>query len=1293
MRDRTRLNYRSLMLISIDNPGRLSFRALRTTGMSHGTSRPHRLILILLLLVSLTGFFQSSRAFAAMKFWDTNGFLSGAGGATPAGTWNTGGVANWATNTWGIGFTTTWAAGDDAVFSAGTGATGIFIVTVSGTNSVHNITVEEGTPTLTGGTLTLVTSDATWDGGLGLMVNSAINFNTFKLKTNGIVNLGGNLTISDKLEVQAGTTTVTGTNSGSGGVKLDGAGTGRTLVIGSDTALGTGGTFEWGEGFLSTTGGSRTISSGIAVDWKNKPITFAGSDNLTFNGVVTIANNNNISVTGTGRLTFAGGLVGNREPTKLGTGTWVLGGTTTSDKNFKVNQGTLLVNGVHSGGDNYTVTPTVAGSAATLGGIGTIGPMKAAGKNLTLTGATISTIATRAILNPGDGTNYNPLTVGTSGVNMNATFGNLSRLAIDIDGANADRLTILGNLTLSSSTTDDLVFNVLNTPTAGKYTILSYTGTRTDSGSTGFTTATGIPTGYRLSYSNFLSSNGTIDLIQGAVILPTATPTNASIITGGTTPITVSVKNNAQTGGDTLNQFRVSAGTNVTGSSVNGGPLAPQASSGSVGSFTFNGTAVGVTAGSVSVSSTDSGVTTPVAGNFNVNVYGHASGSVGGTTLTIPDVILGYGSAVASSNSINVSNASGFRVNLKTTNNGPLNSLSLNNVGGVGAGASGSLTGSLATGKGIGSYSQGLTLTFADDSVLSGASSSLGTQAITVNGNVFDHASGSVGGTTLTIPDVILGYGSAVASSNSINVSNASGFRVNLKTTNNGPLNSLSLNNVGGVGAGASGSLTGSLATGKGVGSYSQGLTLTYADDSASSGASSSLGTQAITVSGNVLNHASPSLSTASITFGNLLVGYAATPVGVNLQNAAGPNRADLVLTAVNGSGNTGTLTRSGASTGSVAAGGSLANSIGLATTASGSFAASYAYDVEDQNLLGGTDLTTQNLSASATVYDPASLTANTASTLDSGNNVSIANASGTFRSAAFVDAISISTGWTLNNLSVGNAIASGAGTPTATVTHNDVGLLNNYVVTGTLGITLENDQTILGSGNQDLGTFNWNLSHTVRGQSGSQSAHVPANGAYDGLSGTSDKLLGSVARLLDGDNSNGPATTVMTTWRSRTGTELPSNSSSPLASDVVDLMGSAGDVFVMELTYDQGQVSTEANSALSGALHLAWLDGGVWKRAIEGNTGTNTTIPAFLNYQGSWAASEAGLILGAWGIDTVNKVAWAVLDHSGEFAVVAEAVVPEPSTFLLGVLGIGMLALSAWRCRRNSGLMPCAAR
>jgi hypothetical protein len=351
-------------------------------------------------------------------------------------------------------------------------------------------------------------------------------------------------------------------------------------------------------------------------------------------------------------------------------------------------------------------------------------------------------------------------------------------------------------------------------------------------------------------------------------------------------------------------------------------------------------------------------------------------------------------------------------------------------------------------------------------------------------------------------------------------------------------------------------------------------------------------------------------------------------------------------------------------------------------TTTAGSFNANYAYDVEDQNLAGGLDQATQNLAVSGNVYAAASITANTATTLNSGSSVLINNAAAApLRATAYVDTYSISPGWTLNNLGVGSTIAPGAGAPTANVSFDDTGLLNNYVVTGTLLIMLENDQAITGTTNQDLGSYNWNLSHTVSGQTGIQAAPVAVNGAYDNLAGTSDKLLASIATLLDGDNVNGPATSVTMIWRDRVGAELPSGSPRPLVSDVADLDGTAGDVFVLQMNYDQGQASTEAASAAAGSLFLAWFDGSDWVNAIQGNVGTNTTNPAFLNYQGSWASSGAGLTLGAWGVDIANDVVWAVLDHNSEFAVEAD-VVPEPSTIVLVIAGIGML-VGACRCGR----------
>lgn len=436
-------------------------------------------------------------------------------------------------------------------------------------------------------------------------------------------------------------------------------------------------------------------------------------------------------------------------------------------------------------------------------------------------------------------------------------------------------------------------------------------------------------------------------------------------------------------------------------------------------------------------------------------------------------------------------------------------------------------------------------------------------------------------------------------------------------------------------------------------------------------------------LTGTVLNHSAPSLSTASIDFGDVLVGTVVASENGNLQNAIGPFRADLVLTTVNGSGHTSTLTRGGSSTGSIAAGSSLANSIGLVMSAAGAYSATYGYDVEDQNVAGGVDQTTQNIAVSATVIAAALLTDNSATTLGDGSAVLVSNAAAApLRSVAYVNSYSISPSWTLNNLAVGSVMVPGSNTSTASVSVDDTGLLNGQSIGGTLSIQFENNQAIMGAADQDLGSLAWNLSHTVSGNVGDGSADVGNGGSYAGLNGHSDETLGTQAHLLGGTNSTGLPTTVTMTWRDRTADEangfaasLPLGSVG-LATDVLNLSGTEGSAFVLELTVDP-------QSSLD-SLFLAWFDGADWVLATLGNLGVNTTNPLWLNYQGSWEDSGAGLALGAYGYG--NGVVWAVLDHTSEFsAVEVEAnveAVPEPSTMVLAVVGLLTLGLVA--CRRR---------
>src|SRR5437870_13217460 len=81
---------------------------------------------------------------AAVKYWDINGATAGAGGATPSGTWDTGTTANWTTDSTGSSAATTWASANTAIFSAGTDATGLFTVTLVGTETIDGFSANEG---------------------------------------------------------------------------------------------------------------------------------------------------------------------------------------------------------------------------------------------------------------------------------------------------------------------------------------------------------------------------------------------------------------------------------------------------------------------------------------------------------------------------------------------------------------------------------------------------------------------------------------------------------------------------------------------------------------------------------------------------------------------------------------------------------------------------------------------------------------------------------------------------------------------------------------------------------------------------------------------------------------------------------------------------------------------------------------------------------------------------------------------------------------------------------------------
>lgn len=249
-----------------------------------------KLLPALLVFISV-GFISTSLAQTTV-YWDRNGSTAGAGGASPSGTWvNNNGAPNrnWSTSSAGTVNTARWNDGSYAVFSAGTDATGSYTVTVSGTVSVDGITIEEGTPTFSGGTINfgdstpdfivntgstaivdsrITGSDGLTKGGAGtLILNSTANSWTGPLTINaGLVQLNTSNVIPDAsavtiasgatLRLNAGVSETIGVFSGAGTFEKLGAG---TFTLGSDSTFG--GTFLLGGGTLNLGGNNLIVDT------------------------------------------------------------------------------------------------------------------------------------------------------------------------------------------------------------------------------------------------------------------------------------------------------------------------------------------------------------------------------------------------------------------------------------------------------------------------------------------------------------------------------------------------------------------------------------------------------------------------------------------------------------------------------------------------------------------------------------------------------------------------------------------------------------------------------------------------------------------------------------------------------------------------------------------------------------------------------------------------------------------------------------------------------------------------
>jgi fibronectin-binding autotransporter adhesin len=404
-------------------------------------------------------------------YWDTNSTTAGTG--TAGGTWDQNTTSDWTTDSTGVATTAKWQSltsvnGGIATFAAGTNATGSYTVTGSGTiTGIKGITFEEGTVTLSGGTLTLA-------------ADSNINTNASNASISSVITGGFGIT-----KLGSGTLTLSGTNTYTGTTNIGTAGgvSGGTLAFGAASVLpsttvtvfagtlnvGTRndsiGALVLGGGASGTTAsvtgstGVLTLGGDITYDATNNP---AGA---TISAKVALGGNRTITVgsssgSGGDDLSITGVVSGTGFGiTKSGAGTLSVGGTNTYTGNTTVSQGTLQVDATaasNSNGPLGKATTAVVVNDANTGTndtglvIGTTGV--SIGRKVTVANAGTGTVTLggSSALTSGTGTFNNTITLNKD-ANLNADGTAAITFSGQITGTGNITKTGTGNVTLSST--------------------------------------------------------------------------------------------------------------------------------------------------------------------------------------------------------------------------------------------------------------------------------------------------------------------------------------------------------------------------------------------------------------------------------------------------------------------------------------------------------------------------------------------------------------------------------------------------------------------------------------------------------------------------------------------------------------------------------------------------------------------------------------------------------------------------------------------------------------------------
>lgn len=359
--------------------------------------RSHRSLLGFFMLALTMSWQITMPLMGATVYWDVNGNITGAGGASPGGTWDDSN-ALWNSVADGTGGTTAWAGGDTAVFAAGTDATGAYAVTVAATQSIGGLRFEEGTVTLAGGTLSLAGPSEIWvDAGRSAIISSAL--------------AAGPTAGTTVTKNGAGTLTLTGSNVA-----------GNLTMVVNEGVVSVGTTSNLVSGRLTLNGGTLQATESMTTGNVLALGMAGGMFDVAATKVLTVATN---AITGGGALT------------KTGAGTLTLAVASTYGGATTVNQGTL--SGATFIPARTAVTVASGATIDFLNASATLGSLSGGG-TVTMTGATTTRI----------------LTIG--GDNTSTTFSGVlqapsNRLGITKVGAGTLTLQLASATTAAGATT------------------------------------------------------------------------------------------------------------------------------------------------------------------------------------------------------------------------------------------------------------------------------------------------------------------------------------------------------------------------------------------------------------------------------------------------------------------------------------------------------------------------------------------------------------------------------------------------------------------------------------------------------------------------------------------------------------------------------------------------------------------------------------------------------------------------------------------------------------------------